>query len=123
MFSYDVPNARTGTITPASPPYAPVYHVNPAASTTVPDSDGPKIPGADAAGFDKTSIRQTTGRMVMSENTLEHFRSDAPRRRAEKEEGKESRADYSVQARYSQNLHPKGEDATSSFNTGDHSGE
>lgn len=123
MFNYDAPNARTGTVGPTNPPYSPVYYVDPTGSTTTPSSDGPKIPGADVTGFDKTSIRQTTGRMVMSENTLEHFRSDAPRRRASEEDGKESRADYSVQPRYSQNLHPKGEGGTSNFNTGDHSGE
>ena len=123
MFSYDIPNARTGTISPTSPPYQPVYRLDPTSSTTVPVSQGPNIPGADVTGFDKTSIRQTTGRMVMSENTLEHFRSDAPRRRTEKESDKDSRADYTIQPRFSQGLHPKGEDGTTSFNTGDHSGE
>ena len=121
LFTYDVPNARTGTVSPTSAPYSPVYYVDPTASIITPSSDGPKIPGADATGFDNTSIRQTVGRMVMSENTLEHFRSDAPRRRVESDDDKESRPDYSVEPRYSQSLHPKGEDATTSFNTGDHS--
>ena len=123
VFSYDIPNARGFSVSPTAPPYKPVYRIEPTVSSTVPTSQGPVIPGADVTGFDKTSIKQTTGRMVMSENTLEHFRSDAPRRRVEKETGKEDRADYSIQPRFSQNLHPKGEDATTDFNTGDHSGE
>ena len=121
LFTYDVPNARTGTVGPTDAPYSPVYYVDPTASIVAPSSDGPKIPGADATGFDNTSIRQTVGRMVMSENTLEHFRSDAPRRRVESDDDKESRPDYAVEPRYSQSLHPKGEDATTSFNSGDHS--
>ena len=123
MFNYDVPTARTGTVTPGSPPYTPVYAIAPGTSTITSSSFGPTIPGADVSGFDNTSIRQTTARMIMSENTLEHFRADAPRRRAEQEENKESRADYNVEPRFSQNLHPKGEGGVSSFNTGDHSGE
>lgn len=123
MFNYDLPNARTGTVTPTSAPYSPVYAIDPAVSTSAASSVGPVIPGADVAGFDKTSIRQTTARIIMSENTIQHFRSDAPRRRAETEEDKESRPDYAVEPRYSQALHPKGEEATTTFNTGDHSGE
>jgi hypothetical protein len=56
--------------------------------------------------------------MVMSENTLEHFRADASRRSVDDEEG-----DYEVQPRFSQTLHPKGSDGDASYNTGDHSGE
>lgn len=123
MFTYEATNARTGTHTPTSPPYQPVYTVDPSGSLTVPTSQGPKIPGADMATFSKTSLNQTTGRVIMSENTLEHFRSDAPRRQTSGEETQESRPDYSVQPRFSQGLHPKGEDGTSSYNTGDHSGE
>ena len=123
MFNYDLPNARTGTITPTSAPYSPVYAIDPAVSTSAASSVGPVIPGADVTGFDKTSIRQSTARIIMSENTMQHFRSDAPRRRAEVEEDKESRPDYAVEPRYSQALHPKGEGETTTFNTGDHSGE
>jgi hypothetical protein len=57
-------------------------------------------------------------RIVMSENTLEHFRSDAPRRLSENGE-----SDFTVQPRHSQTLHPKGSSGDTSFNTGDHSGE
>ena len=116
MFTSDVPSARTGT--PSSPPYAPVYSVVPTSSTTVPDSQGPKIQGVEVSGYDKTDVRSPVARMVMSENTLEHFRSDASRRSTDDEEG-----DYSVQPRFSQTLHPKGSKGDASYNTGDHSGE
>lgn len=116
LFTSDAPSARTGT--PSSPPYAPVYTVDPATSTTEPDSDGPKIQGVEVSGYDKADVRSPVARMVMSENTLEHFRSDASRRSTDDEEG-----DYSVQPRFSQTLHPKGSKGDASYNTGDHSGE
>ena len=116
MFTSDAPSARTGT--PSSPPYAPVYTVDPDFGTTVPVSQGPNIPGVDVTGYDKTDIRSPVARMVMSENTLEHFRADASRRSIDDEEG-----DYEVQPRFSQTLHPKGSDGDASYNTGDHSGE
>ena len=116
LFVSDVPSARTGT--PSLPPYAPVYSLDPTSSVTVPNSQGPKIQGVDVAGYDKTDIRSPVARMVMSENTLEHFRSDASRRTGIDDEG-----DYSVQPRHSQTLHPKGSDGDASYNTGDHSGE
>lgn len=115
LFTSDAPSARTGT--PSSPPYAPVYDVDPASPTTA-DSNGPKIQGVDVTGFDKTDVRSPVARMVMSENTLEHFRADASRRSTDDDEG-----DYSVQPRHSQTLHPKGSKGDTSFNTGDHSGE
>ena len=116
MFTSDVPGARTGT--PSSPPYAPVYTVDPTSSITVPDSQGPKIQGVDVTGYDKSDITNPVARMVMSENTLEHFRADASRRSIDDDEG-----DYSVQPRHSQTLHPKGSKGDASYNTGDHSGE
>jgi hypothetical protein len=86
-------------------------------------SKGPNIPGSEASDF-SSSIDQTTARVVISENTLEHFRSDASRRRAYREgESILTRKDYAVQPRHSQTLHPKGEGGTTSFNTGDHSTE
>jgi len=116
MFTSDAPGARTGT--PSNPPYAPVYTVDPATSTTVPVSQGPNIPGVDVTGYDKSDITSPVARMVMSENTLEHFRADASRRSIDDDEG-----DYSVQPRHSQTLHPKGSKEDASYNTGDHSGE
>ena len=115
LFVSDASNARTGT--PSSPPYAPVYTINPG-SPVVPTSFGPKIKGVDVTGYDKSDIRNPVARVVMSENTLEHFRADASRRSVDDDEG-----DYSVQPRNSQTLHPKGSDGDASYNTGDHSGE
>jgi len=115
MFTSDVPSARTGT--PSSPPYAPVYSVDPLLPIQA-SSSGPKIQGVEVTGYDKTDIRSPVARMVMSENTLEHFRSDASRRSTDDEEG-----DYEVQPRFSQTLHPKGSKGDASYNTGDHSGE
>jgi hypothetical protein len=112
----DAPSARTGT--PSSPPYKPVYAIKPASSVTTSTSDGPKILGVDVTGYTKTDVTQPVARIVMSENTLEHFRSDAPRRLAE-----DGESDFSVQPRHSQTLHPKGSSGDTSFNTGDHSGE
>jgi len=116
LFTGDAENARTGT--PSAPPYAPVYTVNPSGSITVPTSQGPNIEGVDVTGYDKTDITNAVARVLMSENTLEHFRADASRRSPEDEEG-----DYSVQPRHSQTLHPKGSEEDASYNTGDHSGE
>ena len=116
MFTSDAPGARTGT--PSNPPYAPVYTVDPATSTTVPVSQGPNIPGVDVTGYDKSDITSPVARVVMSENTLEHFRADASRRSIDDDEG-----DYNVQPRHSQTLHPKGSKGDASYNTGDHSGE
>ena len=116
LFTSDAPSALTGT--PSSPPYAPVYSITPGSSTTVPTSQGPKIEGVDVTGYDKTDIRSPVARVVMSENTLEHFRADASRKSPDDEEG-----DYNVQPRHSQTLHPKGSDGDASYNTGDHSGE
>ena len=64
--------------------------------------------------------------MVISENTLQHYRSDAPRRQAlvsnDEEESDDAviRPNHAIEPRYSQSLHPKGEDGTTDFNTGDH---
>ncbi|MEK9697538.1 MAG: hypothetical protein VW270_17365, partial [Candidatus Poseidoniales archaeon] len=116
MFTSDAPSARTGT--PSSPPYAPVYNIVPTSSITVPDSQGPKIQGVDVTDYDKSDIRSPVARVVMSENTLEHFRADASRKSVDDDEG-----DYEVQPRFSQTLHPKGSKEDASYNTGDHSGE
>jgi len=116
LFVSDAPSARVGT--PNLPPYAPVYTLDPTSSLTVPDSQGPKIQGVEVTGYDKSDIRSPVARMVMSENTLEHFRADASRRSIDDDEG-----DYSVQPRFSQTLHPKGSKEDASFNTSDHSGE
>ena len=46
---------------------------------------------------------------VISENTLQHYRSDAPRRRSRIDsDEKVKRMDFTVLPRFSQALHPKG---------------
>ena len=52
-------------------------------------------------------LSESVGRMVMSDNTLRHFRSDAPRRVTENETDKQDRPDYNVKARYSQLSYPQ----------------
>ena len=68
------------------------------------------------ATFDKTTLKSTVTRLLISENTLQHYRSDAPRRTG-------SGKDYSVKPRFSQSLHSKGHKADVTYNTSDHSGD
>ena len=129
MFNYDAPSARStpkgttsGNVTPTTLPYTPVYTVN-TSSPTVAASSGPTIPGAEASGF-SSALDQTVARVIISENTLQHYRSDAPRRRTYVNEDRvTTRPDYTIQPRYSQSLHPKGEGGTTSYNTSNHSGD
>ena len=124
LFNYDMPNARTGTVTPVSPPYSPSYTID-SAAPTLSLSSGPNIPGADVSGY-SVALDKTVARIIITEKTLEHFRSDAPRRRfysTDADGSSITRRDYSVQPRHSQTLHAKCEEGTASYNTGDHSGE
>jgi hypothetical protein len=107
-----------------NPPYAPAYYMDISASDTVPMSQGPKIIGTAASGFDSSLLDNEITRVVMSENTLQHYRADAARRRTHQEgESKEERMDYTVQPRFSQSLHPKGHKGDVSYNSNDHSGD
>jgi len=94
------------------------------ASDTVPMSKGPKIIGTGDSDFDSSKIDNEVTRVIISENTLQHYRSDASRRRTSVE-GDESvlRKDYTVQPRFSQSLHPKGHKGDVSYNSTDHSGD
>ena len=85
-------------------------------SDTVPVAKGPKLPGTEATTFDKTTLKSTVSRLVISENSLQHFRADAPRNTA-------SEKDYAVKPRFSQSLHSKGHKEDVTFNTSDHSGD
>ena len=131
LYVYEVANgqASVGSYIRASnpdsnPPYAPAYYMDISASDTVPMSQGPKIIGTSASGFDSTKLDNEVTRVVMSENTLQHYRADAPRRRTHKEgETKEERMDYSVHPRFSQSLHPKGHKGDVDYNSTDHSGD
>ena len=121
LFTYETPSGRAAsgsymraTNPDTSAPYQPVYLIE--ADEAVPTSKGPKLLGTEVAGFDKTTLKTSVTRLVISENTLQHFRSDAPRRTGQ---GK----DYTVRPRFSQSLHGKGHKEDVSFNTSDHSGD
>ena len=120
LFTYEATNGgatsymRT-TLPNANAPYQPVYLME-NGSDTVPASYGPKLPGAGVSGFDTDTLKTTVTRLLISENTLQHYRSDAPRRTG-------SGKDYSVKPRFSQSLHGKGHKADVTYNTSDHSGD
>ena len=93
MFSYEVTSGRTSTNNIASGrglpdgngPYLPIFVFDSTGAFTAPTSFGPKLPGTEVSSFDKTSLTSSVTRVVMSENTLQHHRSDAPRRRQEQD--------------------------------------
>lgn len=128
VFMYDAPNARAADSAssymrntnpaPSNPPYAPVYLFNLSSSTSAPASVGPLIPGADASDF-TTSTTQAVARMVVTNNTLQHFRGDASRRQSVKQDDEQFiRLDYTVQPRYTQSLF-----AGDKMNTASHASE
>lgn len=132
LFVYSVDNGRaTGggtymrsTSPDTNPPYAPAHFMDISASDTVPMSKGPKIIGTAATDFDSSLLNNEITRVVISENTLQHYRADAARRRTHQEgESKEERMDFSVQPRFSQSLHPKGHKGDVTYNSNDHSGD
>ena len=90
----------------------------------VPISFGPQIKGTEVSGFDKTSLSSPVTRLITTENTLQHHRSDAARRKQEQESDEEEfRLDYTVKPRFSQSLHSKGHKGDVDFNVTDHSGD
>jgi hypothetical protein len=101
-----------------TPPYAPAYLFDETGSFQAPVSFGPKIPGSESTSF-SGDISQTVARLYSSENTLQHFRSDAGRRQSVKtEEETLIRKNYSIQPRFSQSISPD-----SASNTSTHTGE
>ena len=120
LFTYEATNGgatsymRT-TLPNANAPYQPVYLME-NSSDTVPASYGPKLPGAGVTGFDTDTLKTTVTRLLISENSLQHYRSDAPRRTG-------SGKDFAVKARFSQSLHGKGHKADVTYSTSDHSGD
>jgi len=128
VFVYDAPNARAASVgssymrntnpTPTNPPYAPVYLFDLTISTSDPASNGPKIPGSEASDF-TTLASQPVARMIVSNNTLQHFRGDASRRQSVKDE-KDTfvRHNFTVQPRFTQSLY-----AGDNLNTSDHDSE
>ena len=128
VFIYDAPSARAAEAassylrntnpTPTNPPYAPVYLFDVTTSTSAPTSTGPKIAGSEASDF-TTNITQPVARMIVSNNTLQHFRGDASRRQSVKEGDNEFiRLDFTTQPRYTQSLY-----AGNTLNTSDHDDE
>ena len=131
MFMYEIENGRAAdgyyirsTNPDGNPPYAPLYVMDTGADDATPVSKGPKIIGTEESSFDSTLLDNEITRVVISENTLQHYRSDAPRRRSHSEgETKQERMDFTVKPRYSQSLHQKGHKGDVSYNEQDHSGD
>ena len=128
VFIYDAPSARAAEAassylrntnpTPTNPPYAPVYLFDVTASTSAPTSTGPKIAGSESSDF-TTNITQPVARMIVSNNTLQHFRGDASRRQSVKDGDDEFiRLDFTTQPRYTQSLY-----AGNTLNTSEHDDE
>jgi len=108
----------------ANPPYAPLYVMDISSSDSTPVSTGPNILGTAKSTFDSSKLDNEVTRVIISENTLQHYRADASRRRTHQEgESKEERMDYTVQPRFSQSLHPKGHKGDVTYNSNDHSGD
>lgn len=121
MFTYETTTGRASsgfymraTDPDANAPYQPVYLIEDS-SDTVPTSKGPKLLGTEVTGYDKTSLKSNVTRLVISENTLQHFRSDAPRR-----DGVDK--DYTVKPRFSQALHGKGHKGDVDYSKRTHGG-
>jgi hypothetical protein len=107
-------------------PYVPIVYMNTSSGGSadqIPTSHGPNLGGVAVTNFD-TSLTSTVCRLITSENTLQHHRSDAPRRRtAAQTDDPVKRKDFSIKPRYSQTLHPKGHKGDVTFGTSDHSGD
>ena len=132
IFTYEVSNGRTETanihtgrtIPDGDGPYLPIFGFDSTGTFATPSSHGPKIPGTEVTGFDKTSLLSTQSSLVITENTLQHHRSDAPRRRQEGDTDDElSKPDYKVKPRFSQSLHSKGHKGDVTYSVSDHTGD
>jgi len=132
IFTYETENGRAPTanlttgrsIPDGNGPYLPIFVFDHTSAFTTPLSYGPKLLGTGVTGFDSTSLKSSVSRVIISENTLQHHRSDAPRRRQEKDTDDElKRSDYSIKPRFSQSLHNKGHKGDVDFNVTDHSGD
>jgi len=138
IFAYDMPNARASagfylraTNPDTNPPYAPIYNNTLAHTPLILKGNNPTLSDIDTKGITYTdtvrripSMNNTVGRVVISENTLQHYRADVSRKKTINEDGtKTTRKDFTVQPRFSQSLHPKGHKGDVSFNDGDHTGD
>ena len=124
LFVYNTPSGRTATTnlpdTRAIPntngPYMPIIYMF-TGNDAVPSSMGANLLGTEVTNFNKDTLFNTVCRLVITENTLLHHRSDAPRRK------NSELIDYNVKPRFSQSLHPKGHKADVDFGTSDHTGD
>jgi len=131
LFNYEVPTTSantpyaTGIVPNTNGPYHPVFLFDSTGSNfEIPDCFGPKLLGSSVSGFDNTSLSEAVTRLVISENTLQHHRSDAARRRQELDtDDAVTGLDFTVKPRFSQSLHPKGHKGDVTFGTSDHSGD
>lgn len=117
LFNYEVDTPSTSSFyvggtagANANGPYYPVVLFDDASFTNT-RSTGPTIPTSESSNF-TTNVKQTVARLIVTENTLQHHRSDSVRK-----------GDFTVQPRFSQTLHPKGHKGDVSFNTDDHTGD
>ena len=131
VFNYEVPTTSantpyaTGVVPNTNGPYHPVFLFDSTSSDfEIPESFGPKLLGSTVSGFDNTSLSEAVTRLVISENTLQHHRSDAARRRQELDtDNIATGLDFTIKPRFSQSLHPKGHKGDVTFGTSDHSGD
>ena len=130
VFAYDMPNARTADTTstylkdsnpsPTNAPYPPVYlfGIGGGDSTATPLSFGPKIPGSKSSTF-VSNIKQAVARMIVSTNTLQHYRGDASRKQSINDSDESFvRHNYTTQPRFTQSLYP-GDNQNTSTHTGE----
>jgi len=114
LFVYDTPNGRATLArstyikntnpTPTGAPYPPAYLFD-SSSDTAPKSKGPKIPGSKSSTF-VSQLGQPVARMIVSSNTLQHYRGDASRKQSVKNSDEEFiRYNYSTQPRFTQSLY------------------
>ena len=140
VFAYNMPNARASegyyiraTNPDTNPPYAPITYnatvdgvhqqIYSSTNDTLTIFNPTEIKYTDST-YKLPSLNNKVNRILISENTLQHYRADANRRRSEVEgENKITRKDFTVQPRFSQSLHPKGHKNDVSYNKGDHTGE
>jgi len=131
IYMYEVENGRASsgyyirsTDPDTNPPYAPLYVMDISGDESVPVSKGPKLLGIGETSFDSSKLNNAVTRIVISENTLQHYRADAARRRSRIDSDETTkRMDFSVVPRFSQALHPKGHKGDVTYNTSDHTGD
>ena len=138
IFAYDMPNARASegfylraTNPDTNPPYAPMYNNTNLYLELQLKGHNSGLGDINLNGIVYTdsnarvpSINNDIGRVVITENTIQHYRADASRKKTTNEDGtKTTRKDFTVQPRFSQSLHPKGHKGDVSFNEGDHTGD